>query len=292
MSAFDYSLKVSLSNKWVSAIRESQAEALPRYQPRQVKSAAYVLLYERGELLHPTTSRREARGREDESQQSPRADPSEEETGWRWPVRQKDPMVLRTEDPLSHLENFIQQMEVQKTTRAAMCRMFPTTLTDYAKTWFRKLPAGNMDSFTKLSTDFCSQFQGVKPRLKDPIHLQYVIQKRGETLRAYVERFHKRPPEIYQEAYDPALEQIKVDEQLKVKMEHDDIRAVKWQKKEAPRPEQAQKSQNKPPNKPTYGFPFPQPGPERYPDKRAPPQALPPPRIVALIARDERGPKR
>ncbi|KAK2635010.1 hypothetical protein Ddye_029802 [Dipteronia dyeriana] len=83
-------------------------------------------------------------------------------------------------------------MEVHNATRAAMCRMVPTTLTDYAKTWFRKLPADNVDSFSKLSSDFYLHFQGIKPRPKDPIHMQYVIQELGEVLRSYMERFHKK----------------------------------------------------------------------------------------------------
>ncbi|KAK2646014.1 hypothetical protein Ddye_021209 [Dipteronia dyeriana] len=60
------------------------------------------------------------------------------------------------EDPLIHLESYVQRMEVQNATWAAMCRMFLTALTDYAKTWFRKLPPSSVDSFTKLSSDFCS----------------------------------------------------------------------------------------------------------------------------------------
>ena len=96
-----------------------------------------------------------------------------------------------TEDPVSHLESFVHQMEVQSATRLAMCRMFPSTLTDCAKTWFRKLPPGSVDSFSKLTKAFCAQCQGIKPRPKDPILLQYVVQERGETLRSYVEKLHK-----------------------------------------------------------------------------------------------------
>ncbi|KAI9190959.1 hypothetical protein LWI28_001430 [Acer negundo] len=82
-------------------------------------------------------------------------------------------------------------MEVQNATRLALCRMFPSTLTDCAKTWFRTLPPSSVDSFSKLTTSFCAQFQGIKPCPKDLILLQYVIQEWGETLRSYVEKFHK-----------------------------------------------------------------------------------------------------
>ncbi|KAK4857069.1 hypothetical protein QYF36_024221 [Acer negundo] len=97
----------------------------------------------------------------------------------------------RTEDPISHLESFVHRMEVQNATRSAICKMFPSTLIDTAKTWFRKLPPGSVDSFSKLTTAFCAQFQGIKPRPKNPILLQYVTQERGETLRSYMEKFHK-----------------------------------------------------------------------------------------------------
>ena len=76
-----------------------------------------------------------------------------------------------SEDPVSHLESFVQQMEIQNASQSAMCMMFLTTLTDCSKTWFRKLPLGSVDSFTKLTMAFYAQFQGIKPRLKDPILL-------------------------------------------------------------------------------------------------------------------------
>ena len=61
-----------------------------------------------------------------------------------------------SEDPVSHLESFVQQMEIQNASQSVMCRMFPTTLTDCAKAWFRKLPSGSVDSFTKLTMAFCA----------------------------------------------------------------------------------------------------------------------------------------
>ena len=76
-----------------------------------------------------------------------------------------------SEDPVSHLDSFVHQMEIQNATQSAMCRMFPSTLTDCAKTWFRKLPSGSVDSFTKLTTDFYAHFQGIKPRPKDHVLL-------------------------------------------------------------------------------------------------------------------------
>ncbi|KAK0580101.1 hypothetical protein LWI29_036380 [Acer saccharum] len=176
-----------------------------------------------------------------------------------------------SEDPMSHMESFVHQVEIQNATRLAMCRMFPSTMTDCAKTWFRKLPPGSVDSFTKLTTDFCAQFQGIKPRPKDPVLLQYVIQERGETLRSYVKKFHK---------------EVDVDEQLRVKVEHDEARIAKRPKKESPKSVPMKKFQNNPPNRSTYRLPFPQ-HQERYPARRTPPQASPPLREVARVSSEE-----
>ncbi|KAI9175197.1 hypothetical protein LWI28_028720 [Acer negundo] len=102
----------------------------------------------------------------------------------------------RSKDLVSHLESFVHQMEIQNVILSAICRMFPMTLTDHAKTWFKKLPPSSVDSFTKLTVNFCAQFQGIKSHPKDLILLQYVVQERGETSRSYVEKFHKEVIQI------------------------------------------------------------------------------------------------
>ena len=45
--------------------------------------------------------------------------------------------------------------------------------------------------------------------------------------------FAKHSPETYQEAYDRALEQVDIDEQLRIKVEHDEARTSKRSKKES-----------------------------------------------------------
>ncbi|KAK2655683.1 hypothetical protein Ddye_008735, partial [Dipteronia dyeriana] len=52
---------------------------------------------------------------------------------------------------------------------------------------------------------------------------------------------------------------VEIDEQLKLKMEHDDMRAAKRQKKKTSRPAPAQKKQNKPPNRSMFHVPTSQP---------------------------------
>ena len=54
----------------------------------------------------------------------------------------------------------------------------------------------------------------------------------GRLFRSFV----KHPPKTYQEAYDRALEQVDIDEQLRVKVKHDKAWSFKWQKKESSKP--------------------------------------------------------
>ena len=117
-----------------------------------------------------------------------------------------------------------------------------------------------------------------------------MVQERGEKLKSYVERFHKEviqmgvfaeketltnfwknlwvgklwrsfskdKPETYQEAYSRALEQVQLDEQYRIKIEHDESRSSKQhkgdnnQKKEK---EPVPKFRNNPPNRSTYRLP-------------------------------------
>ena len=48
--------------------------------------------------------------------------------------------------------------------------------------------------------------------------------------------FAKHPPETYQEAYNWALEQVDIEEQLRIKIEHDKARLAPRPKKKVPKP--------------------------------------------------------
>ena len=98
--------------------------------------------------------------------------------------------------------------------------------------------------------------------------------------------FAKHPPETYQEAYDKVLEQVDIDEQLRIKVEHDEARTSKRSKKESPKPALVRRVQNPPPNRSTYKPPPPQYR-ERYPTRRTPPRATPPLREVIRISTEE-----
>ena len=53
--------------------------------------------------------------------------------------------------------------------------------------------------------------------------------------------FAKHPPETYQEAYNRALEQVDIEEQHRIKIEHDEARLAQRPKKETPKPAPARK---------------------------------------------------
>ena len=77
-----------------------------------------------------------------------------------------------------------------------------------------------------------------------------------------------------------------IDEQLRIKVEHDEARMSKRSKKESPKPAPVRRVQNPPLNRSTYRPPPPQYR-ERYPTRRTPPRATPPQREVTRISIEE-----
>ena len=70
--------------------------------------------------------------------------------------------------------------------------------------------------------------------------------------------FSKDKPETYQEAYSRALEQIQLDEQYRIKIEHDESRSSKRQKGDNTQKKDKEpiaKRRDLPPNRSTYRLP-------------------------------------
>ncbi|KAJ4724780.1 Fatty acyl-CoA reductase [Melia azedarach] len=134
-----------------------------------------------------------------------------------------------------------------------MCKVFPTTLSGSARTWYKKLLSGSIRDFTTFASKFVLYFQGAKPPTKDPSFLQYIKQRGQEPLHEYVKRYHdevmqmrvyeepetlrnfwynlhtgplwvsfeERPPTSYREAYDRAMKQIAIEEKRNMKRERE-----------------------------------------------------------------------
>ena len=69
-------------------------------------------------------------------------------------------------------------------------RVFAVTLTRVAKKWFRSIPTGSISSWQQLSTSFLQHFQATRKTAIPLAHLENVKQKKGQTLKSYINRFN------------------------------------------------------------------------------------------------------
>jgi retrotransposon gag protein len=81
-------------------------------------------------------------------------------------------------------------MAVSTTCDAMLCKFFPTTLLGLALNWYTTLPPGSVDSFAALETSFLDHFVASKRQRRSNLHLMSVIQKEGESVTSYIQRFH------------------------------------------------------------------------------------------------------
>ncbi|GFY98929.1 hypothetical protein Acr_13g0003300 [Actinidia rufa] len=72
-----------------------------------------------------------------------------------------------------------------------MCKAFSATLKGPARSWFRKLSPGTVDSFGELSRLFIANFMSCRNRQKNASHLFTVHQKETESLKDFVKRFNQ-----------------------------------------------------------------------------------------------------
>ncbi|KAJ4705024.1 Retrovirus-related Pol polyprotein from transposon opus [Melia azedarach] len=156
-------------------------------------------------------------------------------------------------DPVAHVEIFQNLMLVQGVPDEIICKVFPTTLSGPARTWYKMLPVGSVRDFTTFASKFVLHFQGAKPSTKDLSSLQYIKQRGQEPLHEYVKRYHdevmqmgvyeepetlrnfwynfytgplwvsfeERPPTSYREAHDRAMKQIVIEEKRNLKRERE-----------------------------------------------------------------------
>ncbi|KAJ4706617.1 Retrotransposon gag domain-containing protein [Melia azedarach] len=170
----------------------------------------------------------------------------------RFKMPQLDPYQGQS-DLVAHVEIFQNLMLVQGVPDEIICKVFPTTLSGPARTWYKKVPLGSIRDFTTFASKFVLHFQGAKPPTKDPSSLQYIKQRGQEPLHEYVKRYHdevmqmgvyeepktlrnvwynihtgplwvsfeERPPTSYREAYDRAMKQIAIEEKRNMKRERE-----------------------------------------------------------------------
>ncbi|GFY87963.1 hypothetical protein Acr_05g0016020 [Actinidia rufa] len=99
-------------------------------------------------------------------------------------------------DPMDHLDSYKSLMSLQDCSDEVMCKAFSATLEGLARSWFRKLSPGTIDSFGDLSRLFVANFMSCRNRQKNASHLFTVHQKETESLKDFVKRFNQAILEV------------------------------------------------------------------------------------------------
>ncbi|GFZ09317.1 hypothetical protein Acr_20g0011250 [Actinidia rufa] len=99
-------------------------------------------------------------------------------------------------DPMDHLDSYKILMPLQGCSDEVMCKAFSATLKGPARSWFRKLSPGTIDSFGELSRLFVANFMSCRNRQKNASHLFTIHQKETESLKDFVKRFNQAILEV------------------------------------------------------------------------------------------------
>ncbi|XP_057248853.1 uncharacterized protein LOC130590437 [Beta vulgaris subsp. vulgaris] len=76
---------------------------------------------------------------------------------------------------------------------AIWCKVFPSTLTGIAQTWFKSLKPGSISSFSQLSSTFSTHFVSNRRRERTTGEMLSVKQGANESLRDYIGRLMLKP---------------------------------------------------------------------------------------------------
>ena len=136
----------------------------------------------------------------EEEQQRARAPFTKEVMGKPLPPKFKMPSLPTfsgKEDPYEHVQNYEAIMMLHGWEDAIMCRAFPITLKDHARSWFNGLKEASLSCFDQLRKEFINAFIINSRRKKDATYLLSVRQSEKETLRQYVDRFRNATLEVH-----------------------------------------------------------------------------------------------
>ena len=92
-------------------------------------------------------------------------------------------------DPVSHVNKFEIQMDIQKVSEDARCRIFPATLSEAAQEWFFKFPPASIVSWEMFVREFYGQFYAGRVHPTEANQLVEIRQQDGESLKDYIQRF-------------------------------------------------------------------------------------------------------
>ena len=92
-------------------------------------------------------------------------------------------------DPIEHVSQFKQKMDVHSQDETLMCRVFPSNLGPISMRWFDGLRTNSISSFKKFTQSFYSRFITCS-RVPQPLDsLLSMSMKEGESVKAYAERY-------------------------------------------------------------------------------------------------------
>jgi len=91
--------------------------------------------------------------------------------------------------PNEHIDVYVTQMSLYMIDEAVLCRVLPTSLKRTTLSWFTCLPPLSIDCFETLVGLFNTQFAINKPHHLMSLTLLNVRQDKGESRRAFMERF-------------------------------------------------------------------------------------------------------
>ena len=113
-------------------------------------------------------------------------------------------------DPVKHVSHFSQRMAIYSKDEVLMCKVFPSSLGLVAMRWFNGLRANSIESFKKLTRTFGAHFITCS-RVPRPLgSLLSMSMRKGETLKAYSDRYWEMSNEIEGEHDDVAISTFKV----------------------------------------------------------------------------------
>ncbi|GJZ45623.1 reverse transcriptase domain-containing protein [Tanacetum coccineum] len=93
-----------------------------------------------------------------------------------------------TGDLEDHLKIFQAAAQVERWAMPTWCHMFNSTLIGAARVWFDELPPESIDGYKGLKAAFLD-FMQQKKYVKDPVEINNIKQRDGETIEDFMERF-------------------------------------------------------------------------------------------------------
>jgi len=94
-------------------------------------------------------------------------------------------------DPDENLNVLKTQMTLYTTDKFVWCKVFPATLQEGPLGWFTTLFSNFVGNFKVLTTKFTTQYATSRPHHTSSLSLLNVKQEKGETLRAFRDKFNK-----------------------------------------------------------------------------------------------------